>query len=144
MHWRRKWHPTPVFFPGEPRDREPGGLPSLGSHRVGHDWSNLAAAAALLLFSLKVFSDSLWPHALQQARLPGPSLSPGVCSNSCTLSQWSYLTISFSAILFSICLQSFQGLESFPKSQLFASGGQSTGASLQHQSFQWIFRTDFL
>ena len=29
-----------------PRDREPGGLPSLGSHRVGHDWSDLAAAAA--------------------------------------------------------------------------------------------------
>ena len=29
-----------------PRDREPGGLPSMGSHRVGHDGSDLAAAAA--------------------------------------------------------------------------------------------------
>ena len=42
MHWRRTWQPTPVFLPGE---SQPGGLPSLGSHRVGHDWSDLAAAA---------------------------------------------------------------------------------------------------
>ena len=46
MHWRRKWQPTPVFLPGESR----GGLPSLGSHRVGHDWSNLAAAAWPTIF----------------------------------------------------------------------------------------------
>ena len=46
-HWRRKWHPTPVFLPGESQGwGEPGGLPSMGSHRVGHNWSNLAAAAA--------------------------------------------------------------------------------------------------
>ena len=37
-HWRRKWQPTPVFLPGESQGRwEPGGLPSMGSHRVGHD-----------------------------------------------------------------------------------------------------------
>ena len=47
MHWRRKWQPTPVFLPGESQGRgEPGGLLSMGSHRVGHDWSDLAAAAA--------------------------------------------------------------------------------------------------
>ena len=45
-YWRRKWQPTPVFLPGESQGREPRGLPSMGSHRVGHDWSNLAAAAA--------------------------------------------------------------------------------------------------
>ena len=44
MHWRRKWQPTPVFLPGESQGRVE--LPSLGSHRVGHDWSDLAAAAA--------------------------------------------------------------------------------------------------
>ena len=44
-HWRRKWQPTPVFLP--PGVGEPGGLPSMGSHRVGHNWSNLAAAAAI-------------------------------------------------------------------------------------------------
>ena len=38
MHWRRKWQPTPVFLPGESQGQgEPGGLPSMGSHRVGHD-----------------------------------------------------------------------------------------------------------
>ena len=50
MHWRRKWQPTPVFLPREsqriPGTGEPGGLPSMGLHRVGHDWSDLAAAAA--------------------------------------------------------------------------------------------------
>ena len=43
MHWRRKWHPTPVFLPGESQGwGEPGGLPSMGLHTVGHDWSDLA------------------------------------------------------------------------------------------------------
>ena len=42
MRWRRKWQPTPVFLPGTGK---PGGLPSMGSHTVGHDWSDLAAAA---------------------------------------------------------------------------------------------------
>ena len=38
VHWRRKWQPTPVFLPGEsPGMGEPGGLPSMGSHRVGHN-----------------------------------------------------------------------------------------------------------
>ena len=46
MHWRRKWQPTPVFLPGESRDGGAWWVPSLGSHRVRHDWSDLAAAAA--------------------------------------------------------------------------------------------------
>ena len=46
MHWRRKWQPTPVLLPGESQGWEPGGLPSMGSHRVGHDWRDLATAAA--------------------------------------------------------------------------------------------------
>ena len=74
-------------------------------------------------------SDSLWPHGLQHDRLPCPSLSPGVCSNSCPLSWWCYLTISSSATLFSFCLQSFPASGSFTMSQLFTSGGQSIGAS---------------
>ena len=45
MHWRRKWQPTPVSWPGESLGREPGGLPSMGSHRVRYDWCDLAAAA---------------------------------------------------------------------------------------------------
>ena len=74
-------------------------------------------------------SDSLQPQGLQYARLPSPSVSPRVYSNSCPLSQWCYLTISSSATLFSFCLQSFPASRSFPVSRLFASGGQSTGVS---------------
>ena len=72
---------------------------------------------------------TLWPHGWQHARLPCPSLSPRVCSNSCLLSRWCHSTISSSATPFSFCLQSFPASGSFPMSQLFASGGQSTGAS---------------
>ena len=50
----------------------------------------------LLLFSQQVMSSSLWPHGLQHARLPCPSLSPRVCPNSCPLSQWCHPTISSS------------------------------------------------
>ena len=49
MHWRRKWQPTLVFLPGVPGTAEPGGLLSMGSPGIGHDWSDLAAAAAVAL-----------------------------------------------------------------------------------------------
>ena len=48
-----------------------------------------------------VMSDSLWPHGLQHARLPCPSLTPRACSNSCLSSQWCHPTISPSASPFS-------------------------------------------
>ena len=80
------------------------------------------------LFSCSVVSNSLRPGGLQQARLPCPSLSPRICSNLCLLSWWHHATISFSVALFS-CLQSFPASGSFPMSWLFASGGQSIGAS---------------
>ena len=70
-------------------------------------------------------SDSLWLHGLQHARLPCPSLSPRVYSNSCPLSQWYHPTTSSSATASSSCLQSFPESGSFPMSQFFISGGQS-------------------
>ena len=82
----------------------------------------------VVLFSCSVVSSSLWPHGLQHSRLPCPSLSPGVCSNSCSLSQWCLPTTSSSVAPFS-CPQSFPASGSFPTSRLFASGGQNTGAS---------------
>ena len=90
-------------------------------------------------------SDSLWSHGLHHSRLPYPSLSPRVCSNSCPLSGWCYLTISSSPTLFSFCLQSVPASGSFLMSQLFTTGGQSIGSSLmlQHQSFQWVFQDWF-
>ena len=67
-------------------------------------------------------------RGLQYTRLPCPSLSPGVCSNSCPLRQWCCLTISSSVALFSFCLQSFRASGSFSMSRFFTSGGQSIGA----------------
>ena len=63
------------------------------------------------------------------ARLPCSSLFPGVCSNSCPLSQRCYPTISSSVVHFSSCPQSFPESGSFPLSRVFTSGGQSIGAS---------------
>ena len=74
-------------------------------------------------------SNSLQPHGLEHTRLPCCSPSPGICSNSCPLSQWCYLTISSSAAPISY-LQSFPASGTFPKSWLFASGGPSIGASV--------------
>ena len=85
--------------------------------------------ALFALFSCQVVSDSLRPHGLQHARLPCPSLSPRVCSNSRPSSQWWHPTISSSVTPFSSCRQSFPASGSFPVSQLFTSGGQSIGAS---------------
>ena len=78
-------------------------------------------------FSCSVVSDSLWPHGLQQARLPCPSPTLKACSNSCLSNQWCHPTISSSVIPFSSHLQSFPS-GSFPMSQFFASGGQSIGS----------------
>ena len=72
---------------------------------------------------------TLQPHGLQQARLPCPSPSPGVCSESCPLSWWCYPIISSSVTRFSSCPQSFPPSGSFQMCRLFASGGQSIGAS---------------
>ena len=66
---------------------------------------------------------------LQHVRLHCPLLSPRVCSNSCPLSQWCYLTTSSSATLIHFCLQFFPASGSFQMSQLFASGSQSIGVS---------------
>ena len=84
-------------------------------------------------------------HGLQHSRLPCLSPSPRACSNSYPLSQWCDSIISSSVIPFSSCLQSFPASGSFPVSQFFTSGGQSVlELPLQRQSFQWMFRTDFL
>ena len=72
----------------------------------------------VLLSNHYVTSDSLRPHGLQQARLPCPSVSPGVCSNSCPFGRWCYLTISSPADPFPFCLQSLLVSESFPVSRL--------------------------
>ena len=94
-------------------------------------------------FSHSAVSNSLWPHGLWHARLPCPSPTPGAYSKSCPSCQWCHPTISSSVAPFSSCLQSFPASGSFPMSWLFASGGQSVGASasasvLSMNSHDWF------
>ena len=83
----------------------------------------------MVQFSCSVLSDSLWLHGLQHSRLPCPSPTPGVYSNSCPSSWWCHLTISSSVVPFS-CLQSFPAPGSFSMSHFFTSVGQSIGVSV--------------
>ena len=141
-----------------PGPAKPGGLPSMGLHRVGH-WSDLAAAVQ---FSRSVVSDCLWPHELLHARPPCPSPTPGVHSDSCPSSRWCHPAISSSVVPFSSCPQSLPasvfssestlrmrwpkyfvsskehlGLISFRMDWLFLLAGQGTLKSLlQHHSLK--------
>ena len=78
-------------------------------------------------------SNSLRPPGLQHARLPCPSLSPRICSSSCPLSWWCYLTISSSATPFSFCLQLFPPSESFNESAL------QLGKQRNAKTAQWMW-----
>ena len=80
-------------------------------------------------FSRSVVSDSLWPHESQHARSPCSSPTPGVHSDSCPPRQCCHPAISSSVVPFSSCPQSLSASESFPVSQLFTWGGQSTGVA---------------
>ena len=80
-------------------------------------------------FSHSVMFDSLLPHELQHTRLPCPSPTPRVHSNSCPSSWWCHPAISSYLVPFSSCPQLLPASGSFPMSQLFAWGGQSIGVS---------------
>ena len=149
-----------------PWSEESGGLQSMGSQRVGRDlgaksqqhvvyilksynWKKAKseektkAQRWILMFSRLVVSNSLPPHGLQYARLPCHSLSPGACSNTCPLSQWCRPTISSSVIPFSY-LRSFTAAGSFYWISSPPQVAKVLELQLQRQSFQWIFRVDFL
>ena len=115
-------HNLLIFFTLEP----------LGCFQVLVLWTQLPwtfSTSLVVDCGCSVVSSSLWPHRLQHARLSCPSRSPGICSNSCPLSWWCHPVISSSVAPFSSFPQSFPTSGSFPTKQLFASGGQSSGAS---------------
>ena len=91
-------------------------------------------------------SDSLRPHESQHTRPPCPSPTPAVYSNLCPSSQWCHPTISSSVIPFSSCPQSLPASGSFPLSQLFTWGGQSTRVSASAPVLPGLnyFRMDWL
>ena len=137
-----------------PGTGEPGGLPSMGSHRVGHDWSDLAAAAAArLVITFLPRSKCLYfhgcSHHVQWFSVQFSWVAPS-CATVCDPMNRSTAglplhhqlpeftkthvhrvrdAISSSVVPFSSCPQSFPASRSFPVSQLFAWGGQSIGIS---------------
>ena len=80
-------------------------------------------------FRCSVMSNSLWPCGLQHTRLPCPSPTPRVYSNSCPFSQWYHSRILSSAVPFSSRLQSFPTSGFFQMSWFFGWSGQSIGVS---------------
>ena len=66
---------------------------TIWATREAHTYIYKLRTLFVLLFSLSIVSNSLWPHGLQHARLPCPSPSPGVSSNSCPLSWWCYPSV---------------------------------------------------
>ena len=130
--------PPIFFFPHAFHDISKNLLPSESSPQFIPFFSFfniLIVAFSSVRFSLSVVSEALWPHGLQHARLPCPSLTLKAYSDSHLSSQWCHPTISSSVVPFSSCLQSFPASGSFPVSQFFASGGQSIVA------FALIFRS---
>ena len=97
----------------------------------------------MLLFSHSVMSTSLWPHELQHNKLPCPSLSLWVCSDSCPSSRWCHPTISSSVVPFSSVFQSFPA-SVFSNESSLHQVATVLELQLHHQSFQWISRVDFL
>ena len=101
--------------------------PKVPSCQLTSKWSPFQFSS--VQFSCSVMSDSLRPHESQNARPPCPSPTPGVHSNSCLSSWWCHPAISSSVVPFSSWPQSLPASGSFPMSQLFSWGGQSTGVS---------------
>ena len=127
-------------------------LPKLNLHctsaqlfELGQDIQSVSSVtqSCLTLWYPMDGSTPGFPIHHQPTRLPYPSPTPGAYSNSCPSCWWCHPTISSFVVPFSH-LQSFPASGSFPMSWFFASGGQRIGFQLQHQSFQWTFRTDFL
>ena len=115
---------------------------------LNHQLARKCAELLSLLFSHFIVSDCLQPLGLQHTRLPSPSPSPRIWSNSCPLSRWCHPTILSSVVPFP-WLQSSPASGSFPMSQLFTSGSQSIGASASASSpsneYSWLisFRIDW-
>ena len=109
-------------------------------HLLQHMWG--LSQLPSVQFSHSVMSDSATPWTT--ARQASLSITPGVYPNSCPLSQWCHPTISSSVVPFSSCLQSFLVSWSFQIDQSLHQMAKVLEFLLQHRSFQWIFRTDFL
>ena len=94
-----------------------GNLKELPMAKTGIMWTTNNDIVVVQLLSV---SDSLWPCGLQHAKLPCPSLSPGVCSNSCLLSLWCYLIMILCAQSLQPCLTLWDPMDySLPGSSVY-------------------------
>ena len=129
-----------------------GWLQFMRLQRVRHDWENKYAHMLLydrsqhnfvkaIQFSCSVMSNSLQPHGLQHTRPPCPSPTPWVYSNSCSLSWWCHLILCRPLLLLPSIFPSIRVFSNVSSSHQVA---KVLKFELQHQSLQWIFRTDFL
>ena len=140
-YWSRLPCPPPRDLP------DPGiELMSLTSYALASEFFSTSTAWKVsVYFRHIVVSNSLWPHRLQHVRLPCPSPNPGVYSNSCPSSWWCHPTISSSVVPFcppTFNLSQHQGIFQWVRS--LHQVAKVLELHLQRQSFQWIFRTDFL
>ena len=164
--WRRERLPTPVFWPGKfhglyspwgPKELDTTeqlllslsdnlktlhqSLKTSGYSLLSYTHPSLEYNLSSVLFSRSVVSDSLQPHESQHARPPYPSPTPRIYSNSCPLSWSCHPTIS-SPSLPTLNIPQHQGLFKWVSSSNQVA--KVLEFQLQHQSFQWISRTDFL
>ena len=121
----------------------PGMEPTPPALEVKVLTTELSGKSLPYIFICCLVTQSCSTQSTAATRLPCPSPSPGVGSNSCPLSWWCHPTISPSVAPFS-CLQSFPASGSFPVSRLFASGGQSIGASASASILPMNIQVDFL
>ena len=122
LHWQAD--SLPLFQP-----RKPSSLWAWANHLIMCEIIIICKMQISFQLSRSVMSDNLRPHESQHARPPCPAPTPRVHSDSCPSSQWCHPAISSSVVPSSSCPQSLPASESFPMSQLFAWGGQSTGVS---------------
>ena len=143
-----------------PWTEEPGGLPSMGSQRVGHDWPTEHTVNHLLCSNLTFIITHWGCHSVHFSSVtqscpavcdpidcstPGLPVHHQLLEFTQTHVHWVSDAIQPSHPLIPFYpLQSFPASESCQMSQLFTSGGQSIGVSASTSSFQWIFRTDLL
>ena len=120
ISWNSDGHPSPGCYE----------LSSLWQEELQQrtGWSQ-GFRCCSVWFNHSFMSNSMWPHGLQHTRLPCPSLTPRVWSNSHPSCRRCHPTISSSVVHFSCLLQSFPASGSFQMNQFFTSGGQSIGVS---------------
>ena len=148
-----------------PGTAEPGGLPSMGLHRVGHDWSDLEerdleagipkyqhikGIGWWLFFAVVQFLNHVWPFETQRTTAHQASLSFTIFLSFFKLMSIESVMLSNNLILCHPLLpwpSNFPSIKVFTGESalhiIFISGGQIVELQLQHESFQWTFRISF-